>query len=256
MQAGFRVALACVMLTALACSAPPVQWSEMSYPPSPPIPPFALLSQSYPAGACPGSLRIASSGQVTYGAWWHVRRDSSAVLMAGRSVDGGRTWALTAPADTTDRSQRGCDRPAAAVYADSARPYVSFAYFMEANEGAGIFFTHTMDGQHMGSGEGVFHSPVPVLYGERPSRVSISAVGDDVAVAYEDPNAIQPLVGVALSRTTGHIFETRAEVSARDLPAVDPRVMLRGKTVTVQWWERPDSVKSGGRIAVRQGKWR
>ncbi len=190
-----------------------------------------------------------------YAAWWHVRADSSAVLMAGRSTDGGRSWPTIAAADTTDRSRRGCKRPAPSVHADSATGYVDFAYFLEANEGSGIFFTHSMDGPHMGQGNGVFHAPVGIIYGDKPSRVSVTALGDDVAVAFEDPNAERPLIGVALSRTMGHIFQTRADVSGRDLPAVDPQVALSGDTVTVQWSERSDSVPSGGRTAVRRGVW-
>lgn len=256
-RAGAAIVLCVAVLAPGACSAPSVDWGEISYPSTPPIGVGALPVpvQNEPAGACPGSLRAAPSGRDTYATWWHVRQDSSAVLMAGRSVDGGRTWITMAPADTTDRSRRGCDRPAPAIYADSATGYVDFAYFLEANEGAGIFFTHSMDGPHIGEGNGVFHSPVPVIYGEHPSRVSVTARGDDVAVAYEDPNGLQPRVGVVLSRTMGHIFETRSDVSSADLPAVDPRVSLSRNVVTVQWSERPDSVPSGGRIAVRRGEW-
>jgi hypothetical protein len=141
------------------------------------------------------------------------------------------------------------------VFADSGTQYVDFAYFMEAKEGAGIFFTHTMDAPHMGTGEGIFHSPVAIVYGDRPSRASVVAEGDHVAVAYEDPNAGRPAVALALSRSMGHIFEIRTDVSGRDLPAADPLVSLSGHTVLVQWSEREDSVAHGGRIAFRRGTW-
>lgn len=258
MRRGLAIAIAVAVCAPIACSSPAVRWGEVVYPGGGGKPqlerPMPAVA-SVPAGACPGSFSASTMGPDVYAAWWHVRPDSSALLMAGRSTDAGHTWSTITPADTTDQSRRGCDRPAPAIYADSASGYVDFAYFLEANEGAGIFFTHTMDAPHMGHGEGVFHSPVAVMYGANPSRVSVTARGDDVVVAYEDPNAERPLIGVALSRTMGHIFKTRSDVSSTDLPAADPRVALAGDTVMVQWSERPDSVKAGGRIAVRRGEW-
>lgn len=246
-----------------ACSAPPVRWGEVTYPPvsaataSPELQETArTAARSVPAGACPGSLRVAAVGSDAYATWWHVRVDSSAVLMAGHSADAGRSWSSVVPVDSTDRSRRGCDRPAPAIFADSARGYLDLAYFLEASEGAGIFYTHSIDARRMGQGDGVFHSPVAIVYGDNPSRVSVAAEGDHVAVAYEDPNAARPLIGVALSNTMGHVFETRSDVSSTDLPAVDPHVALSGDRVTVQWSERPYSVKTGGRVAVRRGEWK
>lgn len=236
-----------------ACSASGVAWSDVEYP--------ALLSFTRPdlpapPGACPGSLRLASAGEEMYGAWWQVRPDSSSALMTGRSVDGGRSWPDTVVADSTDRSRRGCARPAPAVAADRATHYFDVAYFLEPSDGSGIFFTHTMDAPHLGTPNAVFHAPVPVMYGAQPARVSVAAVGDDVAVAYEDPNSARETIGVALSHTMGHLFETRAVASDPNLPATDPHVTLAGDTVTVRWAERPDSVAIGGRIAVRRGVWR
>lgn len=255
-RVGLAIAIWVAVCAPIACSSPDVKWGEVVYPGTPRLERPAPAVASIPAGACPGSFRASAAGPAIYAAWWQVRPDSSALLMAGRSTDAGRTWSTITPADTSDRSRRGCTRPAPSIFADSASGYVDFAYFLEANEGAGVFYTHTMDAPHMGHGEGVFHSPVAVMYGEKPSHVSVTARGDDVAVAYEDPNAERPLVGVALSRTMGHIFKTRSDVSSTDLPAVDPRVALSGHTVTVQWSERPDSVKTGGRVAVRHGEWR
>jgi hypothetical protein len=62
-------------------------------------------------------------------------------------------------------------------------------------------------------------------------------------------------VGLALSRTMGHIFEQRLIVSPQGLSARSPLVALRGDSVLVQWRERPDSVATGGRIAVRSARW-
>ncbi len=125
---------------------------------------------------------------------------------------------------------------------------------MQAKEGPGVFFTHSMDARQIGSGDGIFHSPVPVVYGDKPAHVAVAARGDDLVVAYEDPNGERSMVGLALSRTMGHIFEQRLVVSMPDLPARDPLVVLRGDSVMVQWAERPDSVQSGGRVAVRSAR--
>lgn len=242
---------ACVLT---ACSGSDVAWRDVQYVDRPAIA-GADTAGTIPAGACPGSLRLAHAGGDTYGAWWRIRPDSSSVLVAGRSVDGGRTWLVTDVADSTDRSRRGCARPAPGVAADLATHYFDIAYFLEPADGSGIFFTHTMDAPHLGTPNAVFHSAVPVMFGAQPSRVSVAAVGDDVAVAYEDPNSDREMVGLALSRTMGHLFEARVVASDPDLPATHPRVALRGDTVLVEWIERPDSLASGGRIALRRAVW-
>ena len=246
----FSLALA----AAAGCSPSPVRLGEMQYLPTPAVT-ASEPAAATPNGACPGSLRTVRSGGDIYGVWWEVRDDSSAVLMAGRSVDAGRSWGTVQPADTLDRSRRGCARPAPAIDADSSTNYVDFAYFLEAKEGPGVFFTHSMDARKLGTGDGVFHSPVPVVYGAKPSRVSLGARGDRVAVAYEDPNGERSMVGLALSRTMGHIFEQRLLVSQTDLPASDPKVAMRGDSVIVQWSERADTAASGGRYAVRAAHW-
>ena len=248
------VALATGVLGAVACSGSAVAWSDVQYVARPVIP-GADTAGALPAGACPGSLRIAHAGGDTYGAWWQIRPDSSSALVAGRSTDGGRTWLVTAIADSTDRSRRGCARPAPGVAADAVTHYFDVAYFLEPPDGAGIFFTHTMDAPHLGTPNAVFHAPVPVMYGAQPSRVAVATHGDDVAVAYEDPNSERETVGLALSRTMGHLFDARVVASDPDLPATLPRVALAGDTVLVEWAERPDSVAHGGRIAVRRAVW-
>lgn len=252
------------LLSLLACSGTPVAWNEVTYPTHPPSR-LSPAVASVPPGGCPASFRASRMVQrrpdgrggdtLTYGTWWAVRPDSSAVLMAALSRDGGRTWGLMAPAETTDASRRGCARPAPSIYADT-NGYVHFAYFLEPRDGGGVFFAHTMNGRHLGVGDGVFHTPVAIVYGERPSHTSVVAAGDTVAVAYEDPNSERPQVALALSRTTGHIFEARVPVSSPDLPAVEPQVFLAGDTVTVVWQERPDSAATGGRTAARMGVWR
>jgi hypothetical protein len=248
------LALVFVALPMLACSSSSATLSDMTYPGSPPLVSDAPQA-TVPEGSCPGSLRTVRSGPDVYGAWWEVRDDSSAVLMVGRSTDGGRGWSIAQPGDTLDRSRRGCARPAPAIAADSAINYVDIAYFLEAREGPGVFFTHSMDARHLGTGDGIFHAPVPVIYGTTPARVSVSVAGDRVAVAYEDPNAERPMVGLALSRTMGHIFEQRFLISLPNLPAHDPTVALRGDSVITQWWERTDTMQTGGRVATRSARW-
>lgn len=248
------IGVAAALTAALtACSSPGITWSDIEYPATISFKLPAALPA--PAGACPGSLRTARAGDDVYGAWWKIRPDSSSALVAGRSTDGGRSWLVTAVADSTDRSRRGCARPAPGVAADLATHYFDVAYFLEPPDGAGIFFTHTMDAPHLGTPNAVFHSPVAVMYGAQPSRVSVATAGDDVAVAYEDPNAERETIGLALSRTMGHLFETRVVASDPNLPATDPHVRLAGDTVIVTWAERPDSIANGGRIALRRGVW-
>lgn len=238
----------------LACSPTPVSLGTMNYPATPPLEQHSPVA-TVPNGACPGSLRTVQSGPDVYGAWWEVRDDSSAILMVGRSTDQGKTWMISQRADTLDRSMRGCTRPSPAVAADSATNYVDVAYFLESKEGPGVFFTHSMDARKLGTGDGIFHAPVPVVYGAQPSNVSVAAEGDNLVVAYEDPNSEQSIVGLALSRSMGHIFEQRLVVSQAGLSAHDPIVALRGDSVIVQWSERTDSSRAEGRVAVRSARW-
>ena len=239
---------------AVACSSSSVTLGDMRYVARPVLDPHPPVT-SVPPGACPGSLRTVRSGPDVYGAWWEVRDDSSSILMAGRSTDQGRTWSLMQPADSLDRSRRGCTRPPPAIDADSSTNYVDIAYYLEPQEGPGVFFTHSMDARKLGTGDGIFHSPVPVMYGDKPAAVSVAAAGDRLVVAYEDPNGEQPTVRLALSRTMGHIFEQRVRMSPSVLPARDPLVAMRGDSVLVQWSERPDTALTGGRIAVRSARW-
>jgi hypothetical protein len=205
-------------------SAGRVQWLA----PEPPPP-------SAPAGsaACPGSLRVARAGrQDVYAVWWVPRADSSATLLAARSLDGGRSWPEIAPVDTADRSGTGCRRPAPSVAADASNGYVHVAYALVAPGAPGVFFAHSMPGRF------VFHAPVPIVYGDRPGRTSVAASGDVVAVAYEDPNGVEPRVALALSRTLGHTFQYRVPASTGIGAAVEPRVAVAGGTVAVAWRQR------------------
>ncbi len=78
---------------------------------------------------------------------------------------------------------------------------------------------------------------MPVVYGDRPSSGAVAAHGDTVVVAYEDPNASAPQIRLALSRSTGHIFEDRSTVSSAEAFSTRPSVALRGDSVVVTWYQ-------------------
>lgn len=191
------------------------------------------------APACRESVRVAwggSSGTERYAVWWSLRADSSATLLAARSLDGGATWAAPQNVDTLDRSNVGCARPAPAIAADSVSGYVHVAYAMHAPEGTGVFFAHAMDRGAM------YHSPVAIVYGDRLVDVDVASLRDTVAVAYMDPSMRNPRIGLALSRTMGHIFEVRIPAVTRagsgQASAMSPAVALAPGHVAVAWLER------------------
>jgi hypothetical protein len=199
-----------------------VRWIAAGAPPR--------TSPAAAARACPGSLRVArADARTVYAVWWAPRADSSAALLAARSRDDGESWPDLAPVDTADRGTDGCRRPAADVVADAANGYVHVAYSLVSPGAPGVFFAHSMPDHFM------FHAPVAVIYGERPVPASVAARGDVVVVAYEDPNAAEPRVGLAISRTLGHTFEQRVTAPTGPGAAVDPRVAVAGRRVAVAW---------------------
>jgi hypothetical protein len=202
-----------------------------------------------PSGpVCPGSLALAREGHRLYAAWWAVRADSGARLLAARSDDDGTSWSSPAAVDTTDTSVSGCQRSAPTIAADAASGYVHVAYSLRAREGPGLFFSHSMDGG------ATFHEPVPIFYGERLGRASVAADGDVVAVAFEDPNSASPRIGLALSRTMGHIFEHRLlPVSNDNGIAARPITSVHGRRIAVAWERRAASDSARAVLAVRLG---
>ncbi len=235
----------------MACAADAVVWQEISYS-APPWPAGIPLGRVSPGGgACPSSVRAVRAGKSLFAAWWQARDDSSSELLVARSLDGGRSWTNPVAADTTDHSVTGCGRPPPAIAADEATGNMHVAYFAEPRGRSGIFVAHSMD---VGR---TFHAPVPIVFGETPAFVSVAAERDRVAVAYEDPNSAQPTVGIALSRTMGHIFERREVVSGENERARQPAVELRGDTVRIWWSDHsPDPRISATRAAYRAGYWR
>ena len=191
---------------------------------------------------------LARVGGRLFAAWWHVRPDSGALLLAAHTDDDGRHWSAPAPVDTTDVGVTGCRRAPPAIAADSASGYVHVVFALVGREGPGLFFAHSMDGG------ATFHAAVPIFYGERLGRASVAADGDHVVVAFEDPNSRTPRVGLALSRTMGHIFEERIlPISDDNGVATRPRAAIRGRRVAVAWERRALSDSAAALVAIRTG---
>ncbi len=232
-----------------ACQQEPVKWGDAIIGAGNP-PPLDLKAQTIPDSSCPSSVRVASSGKFTYSAWWKVRADSSAALMVARSTD-GIIWDRPVVADSTDHSRRGCERPAPAIGADTSTGYVHLAYFLEPAAGAGVFFAHSMDSAS------TFHAPVPIVFGKNPSRVSVASRRNRVAVAYEDPNSDEPMIGVAFSKTMGHLFEARMQATSSDGRARQPAVRVSNDSVYLWWSEySANPAVSATRRGFKGGAWR
>lgn len=242
--------LAATAMLFTACDSAPVAWDDAPAATSTPMhreltlrPTVDLPYLSAPSAACEGSLRLARSGNIWYAVWWSPRADSSALLAVAHTSDEGKAWSPVVAVDSTDRGVNGCRRQAPAMTVDSASGYVHVTYGMVAPEGPGIFFSHSMDGG------ATFHAPVPILYGERLGRTSVASAGDHVAVAFEDPNSSTPRIGLALSRTMGHIFEDRLlPVSDDNGTATHPLVALQGRRLTVAWQE---TAAANGQVVTR-----
>ena len=210
------------------------------------VPPL-VPSEGEVGAACRGTMVTAlSPSDTAYAAWWAPQPDSSARLVVSRSVTGGLSWERPVVADSLDRSHAGCRRDPPAITIDAINGYVAVVYFLQAREGPGIFYTHSMDRGKL------FHEPVPIVYGERRSYASVASSGDTVVVAYTDPNASEPQVWLATSQTTGHIFEQRTAVSSGTAVASLPLVAVHGRRVAVSWFETPRGGGTGVTV-VRTG---
>jgi hypothetical protein len=249
-------------LAALACGDSPVEWTAIrtaSAEPSVLLTPdgalrpdsmVSLAARIRPpdGGVCPGSLALSRAGRRLYAAWWRVRSDSGAQLLAAHSEDDGGAWSKPAPVDTTDQSVTGCRRAPPSIAADSASGYVHVVFSLLGREGPGLFYAHSMDAG------ATFHSAVPIFYGDRLGHSSVAADGDIVAVAFEDPNSRSPRVGLALSRTMGHIFEARLlPVSDDNGIATNPLTAVRGRTIAVAWQREAGSDSTPAVLAIRTG---
>ena len=252
-------ALGCSLALLLTgCVNEPVEWGNVSYRQSQlgdPDTRSSVMSANLPAIAgasapCITSIRTAGAAGELFRAWWSSRSDSSVVLSMQHSGAQGRTWQPPVEVEPRDRGRRGCDRPAPGIFYDPASGNVHLVYFIEASDGAGVFFAHSMDKGEM------FHSPVPVVFGNSPSLASVAAHGDSVVVVFEDPNSTTPRIGIVLSRVSGHIFDQRGQVTPDDVLAIAPWVSLDRNRIRV-WWKAPnDSAGRTDRVGYRDGTWR
>jgi hypothetical protein len=178
-------------------------------------------------------MRVVAGRQHTFAIWWNLRADSTANLVTSRSPDRGATWSPPILIDTADVARAGCERKAPSATTIDDDLYV--AYSMRAREGTGVFFAHFM--------AGMFHSPVPVIYGDRVVETAIAAQGERVVVAFEDPNGRAQRVNVAISRTQGHIFEDHTTASRDVDAAILPDVAVAGDKLAVAWRQgtRPEN---------------
>jgi len=186
------------------------------------------VTSALDSAACAGTARHAllDDGTVTV-TWWSVRPDSSAVLYAASSPDGGSTWSPRVRVDTADVNTTGCNRPAPSIAASAG--FVHIAYSMRASEGVGVFYAHSMnDGKH-------YEAPVTIVYGDRLSAAAVASDRGNVAVAYEDPSGSRPQIGLAISRDWGHIFRDRTLGSTGVGAAIAPQVAISGREIAVSW---------------------
>jgi hypothetical protein len=253
------------------CAEEPIAWGEIGYRRSllgDPDTRSAIMSANLVEtqsglGTCLRSIRAAGDSLDLFRLWFSSRADSSVVLSLQRSRDRGRTWLAPMVVDSTDRGRRGCDRPTPATVFDGASGYLYLVYFLEPPTGSGVFFAHSMDRGEM------FHAPVPVVYGRKPSAAGVAGRGDSVVVVFEDPNSAQSRIGYALSHTSGHIFEQRGQVTPNEEVATAPWVTLDGDKITVFWKSSDRSATTAGgggrgganvvdvdRVGFRRGVWR
>lgn len=211
-----------------------------------------LASSPVDSLRCDGSLRTASTVHGRRVAVWWSQKPAGIEGNAGRAqvrllaawqdttARPALAWEPPLAIDTLDqgpadaqaveRGDFGCARPAPSVAVDSVNGFVHVTYALRGPEGTGIFYAHQMDPR------AAFEIPVAILYGERLGTSLVASDGDVVAVAYEDPNGrTRSSIGLAVSKTAGHLFEPRLLASDASRLAVDPQVAVRGRTVTVGW---------------------
>ena len=200
------------------------------------------------SGACSSSIVGATAaGAQRYAAWFVERADAGVTLVVARSSDAGATWSAPVTADDRDRGTRGCDRPPPSISADSSNNYVHVAYYIEAREGSGVWYTHSME-RGM-----IWHQTIGILYGEEPAHTSVASDGDTVLVAYEHPGSGGRRIGLAISRETGHAFDERLRVIRATDTVRDPRVAVSDGFVALAWSQGrggPDSAVMGTRLRI------
>ncbi len=200
---------------------------------------------------CARSLRVAlAPGRGRVAVWWS-RRDRGRVMLLAAWRDTLQAesrlgeWRGPIVVDSLDqgpgdaqasmRGAAGCARVAPSLVVDDAHGYVHVAYALTGPEGPGVFYAHQMDPRAS------FEQPQAIVYGEQLGAVRVAATDDIVAVAYDDPNGGQrPRIGLAVSRTSGHLFEDRVIASSAIAKARDPYVAVQGRAIIVGWSEFPN----------------
>lgn len=201
-------------------------------------------------GACPGSMvQAATVGGTRWSAWWQIRADSSAGLMAEQHDSLGAS-VQRVMVDSVDQALLGCARPAPSIAVDAVNGYVHIGYYMVAPEGPGLFYSHLMDPRlHR------FEPPIALVYGEKPVRVAVASRADTVAIAYEDPNSELGRIAMSVSVTSGHLFEQTARlipVSTSSQQASSPQIVrLSGGQLWVGWTE---ASQSGSAFLLRRAQ--
>ena len=222
--------------------------------PSAPVPPASespLGDADSPTDTarCARSLRVAlAPGRGRVAVWWSERGNSRVWLLgAWRDTlpSEGRlsSWRGPIVIDSLDRGPldsqaaargaAGCARPAPSIAYDERNGFAHVAYVLVGPEGAGVFYAHQMDPRAS------FEVPIAIMYGDRLGAARVASWGDVVAVAYEDPNSARGRVGLAVSRTAGHLFEERMMASGTSADARDPYVVVRGRAIVEGWSEQP-----------------
>ncbi len=212
------------------------------------VDPLAATPDVVPA--CPGSWVGAAAVRGTrWSAWWQIRADSSALLVAEQRDSLGVSLQRVT-VDSVDTALLGCARPAPSIAVDSANGYVHLAYYMVAPEGPGLFYSHLMDARLKR-----FEPPMAIVYGEKPVRVNVASRGDTVALAYEDPNSEVGRIAMSMSLTSGHLFEQTARlipVSTSSQQASAPEIVrLSGAQLWVGWRE---ASQSGSAYLLRRAR--
>ena len=122
--------------------------------------------------------------------------------------------------------------PTPHVAIDAKNGFIHVVYSMAAPEGSGIFYAHQMT-RHV-----PFEPPLAILYGDRIGATRVASDGDIVAVTYEDPNSSTRVgIGLAISRSAGHVFDDRLVASASTRGGQDPHVAVKGRAIVVGWTE-------------------
>lgn len=257
--------MAAAVLAGCSWDAPPVEWEapvpiaskadtlaeytarwtpgatpEVLVAPRDTAPTFVEMADGDAVPACPGSwVSGPRVGGSRWSAWWQIRPDSSAALVAEQRDSTGRS-VRRVMVDSVDTALLGCARPAPAIAVDSINGYVHLVYYMVAPEGPGVFYAHLMNPQLP-----KFEAPLAIVYGEKPVRVAVASKADTVALAYEDPNSVNGRIALSMSTTAGHLFEQTARlipVSTSSQQASSPQIVrLSGGQLWIGWREASPS---------------